>query len=55
MSVGLKGAAHAGWAFCCFLVDEPKLSRVRYSRQTATDAGIAAVPGTNLNFLFDII
>lgn len=51
----LKGQRTLGGLFGCFLVDEQKLSRVRYSRQTATDAGIAAVAGINSKFLFDII
>lgn len=28
---GLKGAAHIGWAFCCFLVDKQNPSSFRYS------------------------
>lgn len=52
---GLKGQSTLGGLFCCFPVDEQKLSSVRYSRQTATNAGIAAVAGTNFKFLFHII
>lgn len=52
---GLKGAAHIWWVFCCFLVEEQKLSSFRYARQAAPAAGIAAVAEINLKFSLDVL
>lgn len=54
MSSGLKEAAHIRWAFCYFLVDEQKLPSFRCSKQTAPDAGFAAVAQINVYVLLGV-